>query len=110
MFDCVLPTRNGRNGQAFTWQGRVRLRNACHAEDRAPLDASCHCYACRHYSRGTLRHLFMAREMLGPTLVTIHNLHFFASLMAAIGDAIAAGNLGKQSRGWLDAIYRGADE
>jgi queuine tRNA-ribosyltransferase len=110
MFDCVLPTRNGRNAQAFTWHGRVRLRNACHAEDAAPLDESCDCYACRHYSRGALRHLFMAKEMLGPTLVTIHNLHFFASLMAAIREAISTGTLAADAAGWLEAIYRNRDD
>jgi len=110
MFDCVLPTRNGRNAQAFTWRGRVRLRNARHAEDRAPLDESCDCYACRHYSRGVLRHLFMAKEMLGPTLVTIHNLHFFSTLMTAIRNSIAAGTLAADAAGWLDAIYAGPAE
>jgi queuine tRNA-ribosyltransferase len=105
MFDCVLPTRNARNAQAFTWQGRLRLRNASHAEDAAPIDQACGCYACRNYSRGTLRHLFMAKEMLGPTLVTIHNLHFFSTFMAAIREAIAAGTLKAQADAWLEAIY-----
>ncbi len=110
MFDCVLPTRNGRNAQAFTWQGRLRLRNARHAEDAAPIDEACDCYACRNYSRGVLRHLFMAKEMLGPTLVTIHNLHFFSTFMAAIREAIAAGTLKAQAGAWLDAIYMGGED
>ena len=105
MFDCVLPTRNGRNGQAFTWQGRLRLRNSDCAQDATPLDAACTCYACRHYSRGTLRHLFMAKEMLGPTLLTIHNLHFFAQFMAAVRQAIADGDLADRSRSWLAEMY-----
>ncbi len=109
MFDCVLPTRNGRNAQAFTWQGRVRLRNARHAEDAAPVDETCDCYTCRHYSRGVLRHLFMAKEMLGPTLVTIHNLHFFSTLMIAIRQAISAGTLQADAEGWLAAIYDNDD-
>ena len=109
MFDCVLPTRNGRNAQAFTWRGRVRLRNARHAEDTAPLDETCDCYACRNYSRGVLRHLFMAKEMLGPTLVTIHNLHFFSTLMIAIRKSVAAGTYAADAGRWLGEIY-GADD
>jgi len=109
MFDCVLPTRNGRNGQAFTWHGRVRLRNARYTKDPAPIDETCDCYACRNYSRGVLRHLFMAREMLGPTLVTIHNLHFFSTLMFAIRQSISAGTLQADAKGWLGAIYDNGD-
>ena len=105
MFDCVLPTRNGRNAQAFTWEGRLRLRNARWARDCRPVAENCPCYTCRHYSRGTLRHLFMAKEMLGPTLVTIHNLHFFSELMAAVRQAIAEGRLDSAAAGWLDTIY-----
>jgi queuine tRNA-ribosyltransferase len=110
MFDCVLPTRNGRNAQAFTFDGRVRLRNACWADDRRPLESSCDCYACAHFSRGTLRHLFAAQEMLGPTLVSIHNLRFFARLMAAVRQAITAGQLDVWSAATLDRMYRGDDE
>lgn len=109
MFDCVMPTRNGRNAQAFTWQGRLRLRNLCHARDRRPLEESCDCYTCTHFSRGTLRHLFMAKEMLGPTLLTIHNLRFFTRFMAAIRLAIAEGDLPAKSRQWLDAMYAPAE-
>ena len=106
MFDCVLPTRNGRNGQAFTWTGRVRLRNARWQAFAGPLCPACNCYTCRNFSRGALRHLFMAKEMLGPTLVTIHNLHFFAGFMAAIRRAIAEGNLRDKSQEWIAAMYR----
>jgi queuine tRNA-ribosyltransferase len=102
MFDCVLPTRNGRNGFAFTRQGPIRLRNACHAEDLRPLDPTCDCVACagdpvavgarpggeRGYSRAYLRHLFMADEMLGPMLVTLHNLRHYQRLMLDIRQAI----------------------
>lgn len=105
MFDCVIPTRNARNTQAFTWTGRLRLRNAQWAADKTPIDPACTCYACRNFSRGTIRHLFMAREMLGPTLVTIHNLHFFAQFMAAIREAIETGTLEAKSRQWLAAMY-----
>ena len=104
MFDCVLPTRNGRNAQAFTWTGRRRLRNAKWTDCREPIEQECTCYACRHYSTGTLRHLFAAGEMLGPTLVTIHNLHFFASLMEAIRDRIAAGQLATAAESWVAAL------
>ena len=110
MFDCVLPTRNGRNAQAFTFNGRVRLRNARFADDPAPIDADCDCYACRNFSRGLLRHLFMAKEMLGPTLVSIHNLRFFAQLMAAVRGSIEAGTFEADSAGWLDRIYQADDE
>ena len=105
MFDCVLPTRNGRNAQAFTFGGRVRLRNARHALDNAPLEQGCDCYACCHYSRGALRHLFMAGEMLGPTLVSIHNLRFFARLMERIRRSIADGTFPSQRRAWLEGMY-----
>jgi queuine tRNA-ribosyltransferase len=105
MFDCVLPTRNGRNAQGFTWQGRVRLRNAQWAKDTTPLDPACNCYACQHFSRGALRHLFMAGEMLGPTLITIHNLHFFAKFMSAIRQAITDNTLAAKTATWLGQIY-----
>ena len=105
MFDCVLPTRNGRNAQAFTWNGRLRLRNAQWARDKTPLDESCDCYTCLHFSRGTIRHLFAAGEMLGPTLVTIHNLHFFAQFLAAIRAAIAAGDLEAKAGQWIERMY-----
>ena len=105
MFDCVLPSRNGRNGQAFTWGGRLRLRNAAFARDARPIDADCPCYTCRHFSRAALRHYFLAEEMLGPTLATIHNLAFFAQLMAAIRRAIADGDLDARAGRWLERMY-----
>ena len=105
MFDCVLPTRNGRNGQAFTWAGRVRLRNAQWTRDRGPIEQDCDCYACRNFSRGTIRHLFMAREMLGPTLVSIHNLRFFARFCGAIRKAIEAGDLAAKAKSWIERMY-----
>lgn len=90
MFDCVMPTRNGRNALAFTWEGTLRLRNARHADDPRPIDASCPCLACRH-SRAYLRHLFVAKEMLGPILLTHHNLTFYQLLMAEARSQLAAG-------------------
>jgi queuine tRNA-ribosyltransferase len=89
MFDCVLPTRNGRKGYAFTASGPLRIRNARHALDKAPIEASCDCLACAGgFSRGYLRHLFMAEEMLGPTLLSIHNLRHFQRLMVDIRASI----------------------
>ena len=90
LFDCVLPTRNARNGQAFTWHGRVNLRQARHADDELPLDASCSCYTCQTHSRAYLRHLFKAQEMLGPRLVTLHNLHLYGTLMERARSQIVA--------------------
>jgi queuine tRNA-ribosyltransferase len=90
LFDCVMPTRNGRNALAFTESGPLRLRNLRHERDDRPLEESCPCAACRH-SRGYLRHLFMADEMLGPILLSIHNLTFYQRLLASAREAIAAG-------------------
>jgi queuine tRNA-ribosyltransferase len=92
LFDCVLPTRNGRNGTLFTRQGKLMIRNAAHARDSRPVEEGCACYTCTHFSRGALRHLAMAREMLGAQLATLHNLHFYLSLMRAIRAGIAEGN------------------
>ena len=91
MFDCVLPTRSGRNGQAFTWSGPLNLRNARFAEDEAPLDERCPCEVCGAYSRAYLHHLVKAKEMLGAMLMTEHNLAFYQHLMASMREAIAAG-------------------
>jgi len=91
MFDCVLPTRSGRNGQAFTWHGPLNLRNAKHAEDTGPLDERCACDVCNTYSRAYLHHLQKSGEILGAMLVTEHNLSFYQQLMQAMRDAIAEG-------------------
>jgi queuine tRNA-ribosyltransferase len=88
MFDCVLPTRNGRNASAFTANGPLRLRNACHKRDSAPLESRCQCYTCNHYSRAYLHHLFLAGEMLGPTLLSLHNIAYYCRLMAEARQAI----------------------
>jgi queuine tRNA-ribosyltransferase len=88
MFDCVMPTRNARGACAFTWGGKVRLRNAVHADSRAPLDESCGCEACRRMSRGALRHLFGAGEMAAAILVSLHNLTFYHDLMRRSRQAI----------------------
>ena len=91
MFDCVMPTRNARNGHLFTHQGVVRIRNAVHARDTGPVDPLCDCYTCRNYSRAYLRHLSRCNEILGARLNTLHNLHYYQSLMRDIRDAIEAG-------------------
>lgn len=91
MFDCVLPTRSGRNGQAFTWAGPVNIRNAKHGEDMGPVDPRCACPVCAQWSRAYLHHLVKSGEMLGAMLMTQHNLHFYQALMAAMRDAIASG-------------------
>ena len=93
MFDCVLPTRNGRNAFAFTENGPLRLRNNTHIEDSSPIEVDCDCYCCRNFSRGALRHFFNSGEMLGPILVSVHNLTFYQRLMAKIRQAIKTNKL-----------------
>jgi queuine tRNA-ribosyltransferase len=91
MFDCVIPTRNGRKGQMFTWNGPMNLRNAQYKEDFRPIDENCGCYACQNFSRAYLRHLFNSDEILGLRLGSLHNIYFYHSLLAKIRDAIKAG-------------------
>ncbi|MFD1103443.1 tRNA guanosine(34) transglycosylase Tgt [Sphingobium olei] len=93
MFDCVLPTRSGRNGQAFTWAGPLNIRNAKFNEDQGPLDPRCGCPVCATWSRAYLHHLVKAGEMLGAMLMTQHNIHFYQELMQGLRDSIAAGRL-----------------
>jgi queuine tRNA-ribosyltransferase len=93
MFDCVLPSRSGRNGQAFTWKGPLNLRNARFAEDTAPLDERCRCPTCGSYSRAYLHHLVKAGEILGAMLMTEHNLSFYQQLMQAMREAIGEGRM-----------------
>ena len=111
LFDCVMPTRNGRNALAFTDEGTVRLRNAVHTRDPRPLDASCPCPACKH-SRGYLRHLFMADEMLGPILLSIHNVTYYQRLTAGVRRAIEGNDFASfyatKVRGWSGGASREA--
>jgi queuine tRNA-ribosyltransferase len=93
MMDCVLPTRSGRTGQAWTRAGQVNLRNARHADDPRPLDEACTCPACRNYSRAYLHHVVRAGEIIASMLLTWHNLHYYQELMAGLRDAIGAGTL-----------------
>ncbi len=92
MFDCVMPTRNARNGHLFTRFGDLKIRNARHKSDERPLDETCTCYTCRNFSRAYLHHLDRCGEMLGPMLTTIHNLHYYLNLMQEVRDALDAGN------------------
>jgi queuine tRNA-ribosyltransferase len=95
MFDCVMPTRNARNGHLFTHEGVVRIRNAVYARDTGPLDPHCDCYTCRNYSRSYLRHLARCNEILGARLNTIHNLHYYQILMRQIRNSIAESRFGR---------------
>ncbi|MCC6909616.1 MAG: tRNA guanosine(34) transglycosylase Tgt [Phycisphaerales bacterium] len=108
MFDCVLPTRNGRNANAFTRRGPVRLRNAVHARDESPIEAGCDCPACgESFSRGYLRHLFLAEEMLGPILVSLHNIAHFQRLMADARQAVVDDDWARLTADW--PVLGGAD-
>jgi queuine tRNA-ribosyltransferase len=95
MFDCVMPTRNARNGHLFVQGGVIRIRNSCYRNDIRPLDDSCACYTCRHYSRAYLHHLDRRREILGARLNTIHNLYYYQCLMNQLGEAIEQNRLEK---------------
>jgi len=95
MFDCVLPTRNGRNAYAFTAAGPIRLRNSKYTREAGPIEAGCDCYACRHFTCGAIRHYFFAGEMLGPVLVSVHNMRFYQRFMADVRQAIAGGTFGR---------------
>jgi queuine tRNA-ribosyltransferase len=106
MFDCVLPTRNARNGQLFTSEGRINIKNARYAEDDRPADPACSCYTCRTASRAYLRHLYMAGEMNAATLNTLHNLNFYLDTMRRIRDAIAFGRFERFRLGFHQSFSR----
>ena len=93
MFDCVVPTRNARNGRVYTFGGVMSIKHAQHAEDPGPLEKGCPCETCRHYSRAYLRHLFQCNEILSARLLTAHNLTFYRRLMERIREAIRSGAL-----------------
>jgi queuine tRNA-ribosyltransferase len=103
MFDCVLPTRNARNGWLFTRFGDIKIRNARYRDDTRPLDDSCACYTCAHFSRGYLHHLQKMNEILGARLNTLHNLHYYQTLMRELREAIAAGGLADHLTAFRDA-------
>jgi queuine tRNA-ribosyltransferase len=106
MFDCVMPTRNARNGQLFTSEGRINIKNARYAEDDGPLDPQCACYTCRHHSRAYLRHLYMAGEITASALNTLHNLTFYLDTMRRIRDAIAFRTFNRFRQEFLRSVSR----
>ena len=107
MYDCVLPTRNGRTGTVFTRDGRVVLKNAVHQEDFAPIDPECGCSTCRRHARAYLRHLFLAGEMLRPMLATQHNLYFYADVMREARRSIVEGRFESWRNEFVDRYSRG---
>ena len=109
MFDCVMPTRNARNGWLFTRQGDLKIRNARYRDDDRPVDLHCDCEACRHFSRAYLHHLQRVNEMLGAHLATVHNLYFYLSLMQEAREAIAAGRFGEFGKTFASARAAGID-
>jgi queuine tRNA-ribosyltransferase len=108
MFDCVMPTRNARNGHLFTSEGVVRIRNAAHQRDTGPLDPACGCYTCRNYTRAYLRHLDRCNEILGARLHTIHNLHYYLGLMRRIRAAVERGDFTRFAAEFLAGPEGGA--
>ncbi len=108
MFDCVIPTRYGRNGTAFTSAGEVTVRNAAHKEEFIPLDAACDCYACANFTRGYLRHLFNTGEILGLRLVSLHNIHFYLKMMAGVRAAIEQDRYAEFKKEFLGKYNAGA--
>jgi queuine tRNA-ribosyltransferase len=106
MFDCVLPTRNARNGQLLTRFGRMNIRNARYAEDDRPPDEGCGCYTCRTFSRAYLRHLATVQEMTAATLNTLHNLYFYLDTMRRIREAIEFGLFGKYREAFHETFSR----
>ena len=107
MFDCVLPTRNGRNGQAFTSHGRLNIKNARYVDDQMPLDEACECSVCRRHTRAFLRHLYQSGEMLGGILLTHHNLAFFLDTMRRVRQAIRSGQFAKFRREYTEHLSSG---
>ncbi len=107
MFDCVLPTRNGRTGSVFTSRGKLNIRNARFADDENPLDRECRCSVCQRYSRAYLRHVYMAKEMIASILLTHHNLAFFLDTMRKVRDSIKLGSFTEFRREFLNKISEG---
>lgn len=105
LFDCVVPTRHGRNGLAYTWEGRLNLRHAAFATDPRPLDSDCECETCRTYSRMYLRHLFQTQEILGLRLLSFHNVWFYGRLMSIIRENVSAQRL-EDLRSRLASAYQ----
>lgn len=109
MFDCVMPTRNARNGQLFTRRGRLNIKNSRYKEDSQPIDDACQCEACRRYSRAYVRHLYMCGEILGSILSTLHNVSFYLDMMGAIRQSISLGTFIEFRDSFLSGLARGQD-
>ena len=102
LFDCVLPTRNARNGSLFTWSGKLNIRRAEYARDQRPIEDDCGCYTCQHFSRAYLRHLAVAGEILSARLNTLHNLYFYQCLMRSVREALATNRFAEFARPFLE--------
>lgn len=109
-FDCVMPSRNARHGNLFTWEGKININNERYFDDPRPISSRCSCPACRHYSRAYIRHLFKAREALGMRLCVLHNLYFYNDLMQKIRDALDAGCFGSFYRAYVDLLASRVDD
>jgi len=110
MFDCVLPTRNARNGMLFTRRGNVVIKNSCYRDDERPLDEQCACYTCRNYSRAYLRHLYMAKEILSYRLNTLHNLFYFTALLEGLREALREGTFAEFRHNFYRDLVAGDSE
>jgi queuine tRNA-ribosyltransferase len=110
MFDCVMPTRNGRTGSAFVSTGKLNIRNAKFAKDTEPLDFECPCSVCKRYSKAYLRHLYQTGEMLAATLISHHNLAFYLDMMWRVREAIRLGNFGNFRRDFINKIRESEQE
>ena len=110
MFDCVMPTRNARNGTAFTRHGKMVFKNAAYTRDFRPIDEACGCYTCRHFTRAYLRHLFQAGEMLAPTLATIHSLYYYCELMRDVREAIEQNRFAAWRRDFVQRYQADAED
>jgi queuine tRNA-ribosyltransferase len=108
MFDCVMPTRNARNGTVFTPNGKVVIKNAAHSRDASPIDEDCGCYTCRNFSRAYLRHLFRAGEILGPVLATCHSLYYYCQLMGEMREAVERNEFARWRAGFIEKYKSGA--
>ena len=102
MFDCVMPTRHARNGHLFTSQGPINIRNSRFGDDTGPIDPECSCSTCKQFSRAYVRHLQRCNEILGSRLATVHNLHYYQSLMARMRAVIAQGRFSSFAQDWLE--------
>ncbi|MFN3504649.1 MAG: tRNA guanosine(34) transglycosylase Tgt [Caldimicrobium sp.] len=110
MFDCVLPTRNARRGTLYTSEGIISIKNSCYKEDFTPLDPYCECYTCRHYSKAYLRHLFLSKELLVYSLLSLHNLYFYGKIIQRIKEAIIEGTLQALREEFISKYYRTKEE